>query len=513
MPAVRYFNLTAESAATGDHLWEVSILVKVRGADLKTTASVSVPSNTRYLQLVGQSMNHAGWRQSFVKDDMSERIRQIRLLASRSGNQDFEVIYSVHASATPLLRSPVLRPLSAAQRELNLASDPLLALDHESVAAEARLLGLGSASQDELLNRIFQRARQLLPSTGSAVHSVPEVLASGRATPLERSLAMIALCRASGMPARLVTGLVLKDSTDLKPHHWLEVYDDTKGWLSFGPRFGYQREVPANYLPLVRNTPEVVAVNGGAGHSIEYSLLSADELLLDSGGEAKDWRQLFDLNRLPLDVRITLATLLLLPLGVLVSTLVRELSGVRSFGTFTPTLFALALSFTDWLTAIVSLSLVLFFGVLGRSGMPGKIRRAPRLTIVISLVSLGIAISVSLMDFFEWNHDGQVVLLPIVILATLVDRIYTTLDEEGLSNAVVRLGWTLLLALICLPVIQYEELGYFLVAYPELHLLTLAMVLVLSRYKGKRLVQVPGFLWLGWPSTRRRAEKEGEADG
>ena len=107
------------------------------------------------------------------------------------------------------------------------------------------------------------------------------------------------------------------------------------------------------------------------------------------------------------------------------------------------------------------------------------------------------------MEFFEIGFGGQLVLLPIVILASLVDRFYALFDEKGLRTALYRLGWTLLLAALCMPIVQWETLGHVIVRYPEIHLVTLAAMLGLTLYKGRRLSQLPGFAWLSWPQNTR----------
>jgi hypothetical protein len=159
------------------------------------------------------------------------------------------------------------------------------------------------------------------------------------------------------------------------------------------------------------------------------------------------------------------------------------------------------------------LGLVLLFGVLGRLAMPGELKRSPRLTLVITLVAMGTVASISLLDYFDLNPEGAVVLLSIVILATMVDRIYRTLDSEGLESVIARLGWTLVQTVfLCLPVMQHEALGHLLVHRPETHLLTLAAVLIVANYHGRSLADYPSFRWMKWPAGHRKTgrSKPGE---
>ena len=67
---------------------------------------------------------------------------------------------------------------------------------------------------------------------------------------------------------------------------------------------------------------------------------------------------------------------------------------------------------------------------------------------------------------------------------------------KGLHTALYRLAWTVAIAALCIPLIRYEALGHLLVRFPELHLLTLAAILALTAYRGRRLTQLPGLRWL-----------------
>jgi len=129
---------------------------------------------------------------------------------------------------------------------------------------------------------------------------------------------------------------------------------------------------------------------------------------------------------------------------------------------------------------------VMLFGVLGRSALPVKLRRQPRLTVVLILVIMSVSASISLMEYLQWEHDGKVILLPVVIMAILVDLFYRALEKEGPASALARLGWTLLQVGLCLPVMHFNSLGHWLVAHPEAHLLTLVATLALIATRGLR---------------------------
>ena len=112
--------------------------------------------------------------------------------------------------------------------------------------------------------------------------------------------------------------------------------------------------------------------------------------------------------------------------------------------------------------------------------------------------------SVSVLNYFQINQSGNIVLLPVIILTSLVDRIYKTIDNNGLSIAINRLLWTFMIAFLCLPIIQFETLGQLILQYPEIHFTTLALILMISLYKGKHLVNLSFFKLFDEPETTKK---------
>jgi transglutaminase-like putative cysteine protease len=498
LTAWRYAVEPEEAAAPGDRLWAVELSIRASAVAGKTSVEIAAPLNTRFLRVVGQNISHPAWRQSFSQQKGAEPVRRIAFVASKDGNLSIHAVFSVHASATPrLVGESIGKPLAVEAREAFLADHPVLQIEHPEVVRFAAQLAANTDEKGSLPDAIYDKVRLLRERANEGLLEVPEILAGRRANARERAYTMVALCRAARIPARLVKGLVLRESAAASLHFWVEVYQSGR-WQPFDPAFGYREVLPPNYLPFVKGVREVVGFSATSDYGVEYSIINADPLLDLPESTHGDWREVLDLTRLPLDTRIMLAALMLLPFGALLTAVFNEVIGIRSFGVFTPTLLALSLVYVPWQSAAVVLAVVLLLGVGGRAVIPGELSRVPRLSLVLTLVALGIGMSASFMDYFDIVMGGQLVLLPIVILASLVDRFYSLLDEKGLHTAIFRLAWTLLLAVFCIPIIRYEELGHALIRYPELHLVTLAVILALTLYKRKRLSQLPGFSWLDW---------------
>ena len=220
--------------------------------------------------------------------------------------------------------------------------------------------------------------------------------------------------------------------------------------------------------------------------------------------------EVFDLTRLPIASQTALIMLLMLPVGALITTLVRNVVGGRTFGVFSPTLLALALVYTDWRTATVIFVIVVIFGIGGRSLLPGlKLMQVPRLSVVFTLVAVVMALTLSFLDFIHFNPSGLVVLLPLVVLTNIIDRAYTVADESGVRNALLRLGWTIAVASVCVLIFRWQRPGQLLLAYPELHLITLALIIGLGLYGWRKLTDFPVFHFL---VEDRKKEKKLPAD-
>jgi hypothetical protein len=144
----------------------------------------------------------------------------------------------------------------------------------------------------------------------------------------------------------------------------------------------------------------------------------------------------------------------------------------------------------------------------GRSLFPESITRTPRLSIIFTLVAIVLVFSVSVMEEFELNKSGKIILLPVVILTTLVDNLYRTIEERGIDIAMRRLLWTIFIMLICLPVVQFETLGHLILKYPEIHFMTLALFLVISIYKGRQLINLPIIKLLAEPEKATKKTKD-----
>ena len=128
-----------------------------------------------------------------------------------------------------------------------------------------------------------------------------------------------------------------------------------------------------------------------------------------------------------------------------------------------------------------------------------KLLLVPRLGIILTLVVLCMVFSISVLDYFGRTPGAQTVLLPMVIMTMLVERFYVTTEEDNLYFAVQLLIGTLTLAFVVYSLLGWKTVGRTLLFYPELHLFTVAALILVGRYTGYRLTELWRFRDLAGP--------------
>ncbi len=497
--ATRNLVYTPGKSTADDQFWSLKIDIDTIETDELANIKIAPPLDTTNIRTIERNISHSDFKIRNTSSEKKSR-RSIHAQALTTGDLNLSLEFLLHKSRIPfnlITRSSV--SLSTQQREAYLGDNKHFEIQSYSVQKRLKELARQQPQQNLLAKEIFSYLKKIPMSKNASVLNVSKILTLKKATTLDRSLAMVALCRAAGIPARLVSGLILRENSNAGLHHWVEVYEDGQ-WSSYDIHYGYQQKVPDNYLPLRRNARDNIEMISGNSGRIQYSLSPKLDLKVSNSTE-DSITNIFDLSRLNFDDREQLALLLLLPFGALITTLFRHLIGINSYGVFTPSLLALAIVYADLISTLVVFIVISTLAIVGRSFFPSTITRAPRLSIIFTLVALIMAFSVSIMSHFGISQNDSVILLPIIILTSLVDRLYRTIEENGINIAIRRMIWTIIITLTCLPIIQFETLGHLVLQYPEIHLTTLGLFLLISTYKGKHIINLPVIKLLAEPNT------------
>jgi len=492
-----------DSLPAGDSAWSISLSYQVEVLDKDATIFIPPAWDTQHARLYSQSLSHPGLRQRRTKLDKKDR--NIALIAPKPGHYIIESKFNIYVSYLPL-SDPRKTGLTEQNRAAWLASSTGIEVNTSTTDSIVGGLAYNQPDPEHLIELLFNFVSNNIRIDPTASNASEGALTSKRATALGSTRALLALLRSAHLPARIVTGVDLQAASQ-QARYWAEVYDGEK-WLPLDPVNGYLRELPIFYIPIRKGDNQLIITENANVTSTEWKIVSLPtyEGLLTS--DTSTPADILDLTRLSPASREILSALLLLPLGVLTTELLRQFAGIRTYGTFTPTLFALAITHVYWVTAIIVLLLVTLISVVIRAAMPDlNLQRTPRLAIVFTLVAMSMSIVVSGISYYDPGVDNTVTLLPLVILTMLVDRIYTVYDERGFHTAIVRLAWTVIAAMISLSVLLQTHWGTWLVSYPEMHAVTLAIVIMIGLYHGPKLSDLPSFVWLKEPSRTLRNRK------
>ena len=490
----------------GDSAWQLSLEGTATANARNSAIAIATPWDTPRVRVFEQQRRHPGLHMQ--RQPRPRRGREITLVATAPGRYVFGVDFMLHVRVgTTSFILPNIAPLSSEGRERLLLAEPGIQSDAPIAAQTIEVIATDARDPDALFERIAAHVIEntLLDRTDGN-EDAAAVLDSRHGTTVGRARAGAALYRAARMPARLVAGVILGEGQPGGPHVWLEVYH-RGDWTPVDPEYGYVGTLPASYLPLRRGGERIVEAIGDIEFDANWSVVRRTLPPEIVGGGERRWSDVVNINRLPLAVRSTLAFLLLLPFGVLITTFLRGVVGIRPYGTFSATLLALAALAVDAVTAAVLTAVIGIIGLGGRTLMPGlNLPRTPRLAIVFTLVAISMTLGLSLLSFFDLAVVEAVVLLPIVVMATLVDRIYAVADESGPRVAMTRLVWTLVAGALCFLVFVNEGWGYWLVGHPEIHLFTIAAIIGIGRFRGRTLADFPAFVWLNEPAAPAQPE-------
>ena len=93
---------------------------------------------------------------------------------------------------------------------------------------------IGGKTREEIADNILKFLNQNFKYTSiTGEPSAVSALRSKHGRCVHYSAAMVALCRAKGIPARVVTGDMLRENNT--SHTWVEVYYDEYGWVTYDP--------------------------------------------------------------------------------------------------------------------------------------------------------------------------------------------------------------------------------------------------------------------------------------
>ncbi|MGA8832361.1 MAG: UUP1 family membrane protein [Desulfomonilaceae bacterium] len=305
----------------------------------------------------------------------------------------------------------------------------------------------------------------------------------------------------AGINARTVHGVHLdEDKLDFSKKasflHWLEVYDNNK-WRTFEVLTGAS-PVPEDWLPWWRGNANLVQLQGGSKLNTEISVSPKIDEGISSvafrGEISKPLLLKFSLFSLPVNTQAVFRILLMIPVGAFLLVILRNIIGIKTFGTFMPVLIALAFRETGLIWGILLFAVVVALGLVTRFYLEKlKLLVVPRLAAVLIVVVL-LILSLSILTHSLGIHRGlSMALFPLVILTMTIERMSIVWEERGAAESLLSGLGSIFAAALAFIAMNNKFLEHLVFVFPELLLVLLAATLLLGRYSGYRLTDLYRF--------------------
>ncbi|MET1077760.1 MAG: inactive transglutaminase family protein [Pseudomonas sp.] len=357
----------------------------------------------------------------------------------------------------------------------------------EKIAAEALMAPIRqhSADVETFISETIKRVNQL-------DDNVKLLLAGDASTPNKAKVIELLLSIAHVPMERVHTIRLVADQPQT-PELWLRSFNGDS-WLYFNPETGEQG-LPVDRLMWWTGDEPLVSVEGGKKAQVSFSMNNSEmnairlAKLTDENTDAEFLE--YSLYGLPLSTQQTFMIMVMIPIGVLVILVLRNLIGLQTLGTFTPVLIALAFRETQLGFGIALFTIITALGLSLRSYLEHlKLQMLPRLSVVLTFVVVLIAIISLFSHKLGLERGLSVALFPMVILTMTIERLSITWEERGGSHAMKVAVGTLFAATLAHLLMTVPELSYFVFTFPGVLLVLVGFMLAMGRYRGYRLTEL-----------------------
>ena len=301
----------------------------------------------------------------------------------------------------------------------------------------------------------------------------------------------VALARYNGLPARLVGGVVLNKGSKKTSHQWVEVYIQDR-WVPFDPTNGHFAMLPENYLRLYTGDQALFThtsnINFDYRFRINSSQLSPSLFRFekkDTGARPINAAQILALTGL---TEKTIGVFLMFPFATLLIVFLRNIVGLKTFGTFMPMLVAAACVQTGLLLGLFTFGVIIAFSFIGQVWLnQHNLLKIPRLAAIITLCTglfLGILWAMGDQSVVQL---GVLALFPVVIISFLAERIHKMVDDNDWKALIISGLGALLSTSVCFYAFASVTLQGLFSLMPELLLLVLAVQIAIGQWSGMRL--------------------------
>jgi len=476
------------SPESSRYLWHVDVVMHLTGKGSRAKVRLTLPHDSERQRI---------YNEHFENDELVFYVRERPLTGNRigfwksellSGSKSVQYTFSAQLKSLTYPIPSELKipedPLKVYGPELKPWLDPSELIQSNDPLIQKRLRKvIGKEKQEDIvIQRIYKFVRgEVKYRSEKGSKTAKETLKQLVADCGGQARLFAAMSRAAGIPSRIVGGLILNEGVKSITHNWVEDYIGGK-WIPFDVVNGYYARLPNNYLELYRGDYALIKHLGISGFSYFFVINTERIPPVDNS---------WSLYVLPVHFQGMIKILLLVPLGALLVAFFRTVVGVPTFGTFTPILLAIAFRDVSLTIGLSFLTLIVFLGWILRTALDHlKILMIPRLSVIVSIVIIMILTIMIVAFHLNQQKILYISLFPMVIMTWTIERFSVMQIEDGTPTAFKAALGTAFVAVVTYYVMRLHFLRAYLFAFPELLFVIIAILLLLGRYTGIRLVEI-----------------------
>ncbi len=186
----------------------------------------------------------------------------------------------------------------------------------------------------------------------------------------------------------------------------------------------------------------------------------------------------------------TVILLLVLPIIATILTFLKQVIGLTTFGLYTPSIVSLSFLALGWWVGIISLLFIVIVGYIARMLLRRwRLLYIPKVAIIITIVSIALLVLLGFGAIFGKVTITRDTVFILLIMSTLAENFINLKTEEGWSSAIFGITETLFGSALCVIIVQASSFQAFILAYPEIILLSLVINAYLGKWTGLRLIE------------------------
>ena len=453
-------------------VWQVEARIEYSALGQATQIFLTLPPEQSGFRTVEETGAAAGF--GFNVEQLGEQRRAHWTKRQASGQQTLFYKLGLVADSSHQIDSPPPRPISSANWD-----EPYLTAARQLIESLLPITADAHSMAVQLIRTMNRQPADPGVSLLKDRYEDPELLAN--------------LLLTAGIPARTVQVLELEDGRRRQGLvEQVQVWHDDQ-WRLYSPTAGPLMGTD-NLLLWQTQTPAVLEVVGGTRSRVSFSMISQSRPMLEVAEGITEPGFALSLYSLPIAEQGMFKLIMLLPVGALVVVFMRIMVGIKTSGTFMPVLIALAFLQTELLPGVTSLILVVAIGLMIRSYLSSlNLLLVARIAVLVILV-IGIISIVSVLSYQMGLIGGlTITFFPMIILAWTIERMSIIWEEEGPKEVLLQGGGSLFVATLGFLLMDQPLVSHLAFNFPELHLVILALVMIIGRYTGYRLLELRRF--------------------